>query len=70
MVITCLHLNFFGNGFPCESAEPGDVPGVVELSGLVDQDGCISPGVLLDTVDVAVRLGAGARRKEKHTEFA
>ena len=54
---TCLHLNFLWAGgklLPCESADPGDKLGVVELKGLVDHEVGISAEAELDTVDVTV----------------
>lgn len=39
---------------PCESADPGDKLGVVELKGLVDHEVGISAEAELDTVDVTV----------------
>ena len=48
-----------------ESADPGDMLGVVELKGLVDQDVGISTEAELDTVDVTVWFeGVAITRKQ------
>lgn len=55
--LVCLHLNFLWAGgklLPCESADPGDKLGVVELKGLVDHEVGISADAELDTVEVTV----------------